>query len=151
VSFEEQTQAGIEAGLFGRPLPERLGVLARTVDDSDTLAELDRLLLPQAAYEPVARHEHGDHRLLAVTFSYLVSDLAGEIDWHGIDGEAVKEAFADARLMRSLCGSCSTRSNDRDLTVHPATRKGSPRRRTAELPTAAGRSPTRNPAPRPNP
>jgi hypothetical protein len=55
VSFEEQTEAGLAAGLFGRPLPQRLGMLARTVDDSDPLAELDPLGLPHAVYEPVAR------------------------------------------------------------------------------------------------
>jgi hypothetical protein len=55
VSFEEQTEAGLAAGLFGRPLPQQLGMLARTVDDPDPLAELDPLGLPHAVYEPVAR------------------------------------------------------------------------------------------------
>jgi hypothetical protein len=55
VSFEEQTEAGLAAGLFGRPLPQQLGILARTVDDSDPLAALDHMDLAHAIYEPVAR------------------------------------------------------------------------------------------------
>jgi hypothetical protein len=55
VSPEEQVETGLAAGLFGRALPERLGLLARTVDASDPLEDLDALALPHAVYEPVAR------------------------------------------------------------------------------------------------
>jgi hypothetical protein len=55
VSFEEQTEAGLTAGLFGTPLPQQLGMLARSVEISDPLAELDPLGLPHSVYEPVAR------------------------------------------------------------------------------------------------
>jgi Domain of unknown function (DUF4062) len=55
VTFEEQIELGLRAGLFGEPLPERLGMLASTVDSSDPLAPLDGLNLTQAVYAPVAR------------------------------------------------------------------------------------------------
>jgi hypothetical protein len=55
VSFEEQIQAGLAAGLFGEPLPQQLGMLASTVESSDPLAALDALNVPYAIYEPVAR------------------------------------------------------------------------------------------------
>jgi hypothetical protein len=55
VSPEEQVETGIAAGLFGRALPERLGLLAGTVDASDPLKDLEALSLPHAVYEPVAR------------------------------------------------------------------------------------------------
>jgi hypothetical protein len=55
VSFEEQIEAGLAAGLFGRALPQQLGRLGNMVEASDPLAELDALNLPYATYEPVAR------------------------------------------------------------------------------------------------
>ena len=55
VSPEQQTEAGLASGLFGDALPDQLGMLASTVDTTDPLAELDRLSLPHAIYEPVAR------------------------------------------------------------------------------------------------
>jgi hypothetical protein len=55
VSFEEQVQAGIAAGLFGEPLPHQLGMLASSVESSDPLVELDALNVSYAIYEPVAR------------------------------------------------------------------------------------------------
>ena len=55
VSFEDQIEAGLAAGLFGRNLPQQLGSLANMVEASDPLAELDALNLSHATYEPVAR------------------------------------------------------------------------------------------------
>jgi Domain of unknown function (DUF4062) len=55
VSPEQQIEAGLAGGLLGDALPEQLGMLASTVDASDPLDELDRLSLPHAIYEPVAR------------------------------------------------------------------------------------------------
>lgn len=54
ISFEEQVELGLRAGLLAEPLPERLGMLASMVDSSDPLAELDSLGLSQAIYAPVA-------------------------------------------------------------------------------------------------
>ena len=42
-------------------------------------------------------YEHEDHRLLAVTFSYLVSDLMPAIDWDEIEGALLAEALAAPR------------------------------------------------------
>ncbi len=55
VSPEEQVETGLAAGLFGSALPERLGLLASTVDSSDPLEDLEALSLPHAVYGPVAR------------------------------------------------------------------------------------------------
>jgi hypothetical protein len=55
VSFEEQVEAGLRMGLFSEPLSQQLGMLESMVDTSDPLAELDRLKLSYATYEPVAR------------------------------------------------------------------------------------------------
>ncbi|HEV2974186.1 MAG TPA: DUF4062 domain-containing protein [Solirubrobacteraceae bacterium] len=55
ISPEQQIEVGLADGLFGHPLPDQLGMLAGTVDSSDPLEELDRLSLPHAIYEPVAR------------------------------------------------------------------------------------------------
>lgn len=42
-------------------------------------------------------YEHEDHRLLAVTFGYLVSELMPAIDWDEIDGALLAEALAAPR------------------------------------------------------
>jgi hypothetical protein len=42
-------------------------------------------------------YEHEDHRLLAVTFDYLVSELMPAIDWDEIDGALLAEALAAPR------------------------------------------------------
>jgi hypothetical protein len=55
ISFDEQIELGLRAGLLGEALPERLGMLAGAVDSSDPLAPLDELGLAQAVYAPVAR------------------------------------------------------------------------------------------------
>jgi hypothetical protein len=55
ISFEDQVEHGLRAGLFGEPLPERLGMLAGAVDSSDPLAPLDGLALPHATYEAVGQ------------------------------------------------------------------------------------------------
>jgi hypothetical protein len=39
-------------------------------------------------------YEYEDRRLLAVTFSYLVTDLMVDIDWSEIDGHLLAHAFA---------------------------------------------------------
>jgi hypothetical protein len=54
ITFEEQVELGLRAGLFGESLPERLGLLASMVDSSDPLAPLDGLSLSHAVYAPVA-------------------------------------------------------------------------------------------------
>jgi hypothetical protein len=55
ISFEEQIEVGLRAGLLREPLPERLGMLASMIDSSDPLAPLDGLGLSHAVYAPVAR------------------------------------------------------------------------------------------------
>jgi hypothetical protein len=55
VTFEEQVELSLRAGLFGEPLPERLGMLVATVDSEDPLSPLDGHGLPQASFEAVAR------------------------------------------------------------------------------------------------
>jgi len=42
-------------------------------------------------------YEYEDHRLLAVTFGYLVSELMPAIDWEEIDGALLAEALAAPR------------------------------------------------------
>ncbi len=42
-------------------------------------------------------YEHEDHRLLAVTFGYLVTELMPAIDWDEIDGALLAEALAAPR------------------------------------------------------
>jgi hypothetical protein len=42
-------------------------------------------------------YEHEDHRLLAVTFDYLVSELMPDIAWDEIDGQLLAEAIAAPR------------------------------------------------------
>jgi hypothetical protein len=42
-------------------------------------------------------YEHEDHRLLAVTFGYLVSELMPAVDWDEIDGDLLAEALAAPR------------------------------------------------------
>ncbi len=42
-------------------------------------------------------YEHEDHRLLAVTLGYLVSELMPAIDWDEIDGALLAEALAAPR------------------------------------------------------
>jgi hypothetical protein len=42
-------------------------------------------------------YDHEDHRLLAVTFDYLVSNLMPAIDWDEIDGALLAEALAAPR------------------------------------------------------
>ena len=42
-------------------------------------------------------YEHEDHRLLAVTFGYLVSELMPAIDWDEMDGAVLAEALAAPR------------------------------------------------------
>lgn len=42
-------------------------------------------------------YEHEDHRLLAVTFGYLVSELMPAVDWDEIDGALLAEALAAPR------------------------------------------------------
>ncbi|MCW3033325.1 MAG: hypothetical protein JWM60_1670 [Solirubrobacterales bacterium] len=41
VSFEEQLEVGLNAGVFGQSPPQQLGALAGTIDRSDPLAALD--------------------------------------------------------------------------------------------------------------
>jgi hypothetical protein len=45
-------------------------------------------------------YEHEDHRLLAVTFGYLFSELMPAIDWAEIDGALLAEALAAPRTDR---------------------------------------------------
>lgn len=55
MSFEDQVELGLRAGLFGEPLPDRLGMLSSMVNIDDPLAPLDGVGLAQASYESVAR------------------------------------------------------------------------------------------------
>jgi hypothetical protein len=94
VSVEEQVQVGLDAGLFGAPLPPQLGWLASSVDSSDPLAELDGFALPHSVYEPVAR--------LLVVERLLGNHGASRVD-HVFVGpahhgrRAVSVAWSDAR------------------------------------------------------
>jgi len=50
----------------------------------------DRHIVPNGDTE---EYEHGDHRLPAVRFGYLVSELMADIAWDEIDGALLREAF----------------------------------------------------------
>ncbi|MFL5780006.1 MAG: hypothetical protein ACJ760_01710 [Thermoleophilaceae bacterium] len=87
VSFEEQIELGLRAGLFGEPLPDRLGTLGSMVDSSDPLAPLDGLVPPHAVYAPVAR-------LL------LVERLLGSGGASQVHDATVEPAHGDRRRVR---------------------------------------------------
>jgi hypothetical protein len=70
-------------------------VFGALLADADYLVSDDRKhVVPDA--EP-REYDHEDHRLLAVTFDYLVSNLMPAIDWEAIDGALLAEALAAPR------------------------------------------------------
>ncbi|HEY4918013.1 MAG TPA: hypothetical protein VIH92_13960 [Solirubrobacteraceae bacterium] len=58
---------------------------------SDLLVSGDKHIVPNRESQ---EYEHGEDRLLAVTFSYLVSEIIPHIDWDGVDGELLVETFS---------------------------------------------------------
>jgi predicted nucleic acid-binding protein len=66
-------------------------VYGALVSDVDYLVSDDKDIVPED--EP-HEYEHGDHRILAVRFRYLVSELMPEIEWAGIDGLLLTDAVA---------------------------------------------------------
>jgi len=65
-------------------------VYSALLADVDYLVSDDNHIVPNGDTE---EYEHGDHRILAVRFGYLVSELMADIAWDGIDGALLKEAF----------------------------------------------------------
>jgi hypothetical protein len=59
--------------------------------DADYLISDDKHIVPEK--EP-CEYEHEDHRLLAVTFNYLISDIMSDIEWGAIDGRLLAAALA---------------------------------------------------------
>ena len=94
VSVEEQVEIGLDAGLFGAPLPSQLGWLASSVDSSDPLADLDELALPHSVYEPVARLMIVE-RLLGGRGASRVEQVAVGPAHHG--SRAIAVAWSEAR------------------------------------------------------
>jgi hypothetical protein len=62
--------------------------------NADYLISDDKHVVPRK--EP-REYEYEDHRLLAVTFNYLVSELMPDIQWDSIDGRLLAVALAKPR------------------------------------------------------
>jgi hypothetical protein len=85
--------------------PEQIPAFTSDADDdpivygallagADYLVSDDKDIVP--AKEP-REYEHEESRLLAIPFSYLVSDLMPNIDWGEIEGDLLADALEPPR------------------------------------------------------